>query len=60
MKSGSTLINFEELAQAVEGMREVMQVFVAGLVADGFTDKEARSIIAGLFAARAEAEGNDG
>lgn len=37
------------LAAQVEGMREILSALVAGLVKDGFTDREARQIIAGSF-----------
>lgn len=44
------MINYEELAQGIEQMREMIRAMVAGLVADGFTDEQARAIIAGMFA----------
>lgn len=42
-------LNYESLAQSVEQVREVMKAMVAGLVADGFSDEQARDIIAGLW-----------
>lgn len=42
-------INFNELAQSVEELREVIRAMVAGLTTDGFTDEQARGIVAGIF-----------
>jgi hypothetical protein len=47
--SSKTSIDFEALAQGVDEMREVMRSMVAGLVADGFDDAQARDIVAGLW-----------
>lgn len=40
-------IDAEALASAVDVVRETMRAFVAGLVEDGFTDEQARDIVAG-------------
>jgi len=39
------VIDYEDLANNVEAMREIMRALVAGLVADGFTDEQARAIV---------------
>jgi len=39
------MINFEELAASVEELREIFRAMVAGLVADGFTDEQARALV---------------
>lgn len=52
-------IDYSVLAQAVDEIREVCNVAVAGLMADGFTDREARAIIAGFFAAKGVDSGTD-
>ncbi len=45
-------IDFAALAAGIEQMREGLAAAVAGLIADGFTDREARMIIAGVMAAQ--------
>lgn len=42
-------IDYIELAENMDSMREVLRVVIAGLVADGFTDEQARRIIVGSF-----------
>lgn len=42
-------VDFLALAKANDELREVLAASVAGLVADGFTDREARAIIAGMW-----------
>jgi uncharacterized membrane protein YebE (DUF533 family) len=37
-------------AQAIDDMREMVRALVAALKEDGFTDREARAIVAGFFA----------
>lgn len=49
-------IDFEDLAQATESMREVLGVMVAGLVTDGFTDEQARAIVTSLMVMNAKGE----
>jgi uncharacterized membrane protein YebE (DUF533 family) len=43
-------MDYEKLAQALEEVRETLRAMVAGLVADGFTDEQARSIIVSMYA----------
>lgn len=38
------------LAEGLDDMREMARAMVAGFMADGFTEKQARAITAGLFA----------
>lgn len=38
-------VDYEELAIAMDNLREVLRGMVAGLVNDGFTDREARAIV---------------
>ena len=42
-------IDFSDVAHGVEEMRETFRAMVAGLIADGFTDEQARDIIAGIW-----------
>lgn len=42
-------IDYSALAKGVEQMRECVNSLVAGLKSDGFTDREARIIVASLF-----------
>jgi hypothetical protein len=44
--------DYNELANAVEEFREVINALVAGLITDGFTDREARALVAGFWASR--------
>lgn len=39
-------INYTEIATAVENLREMARAVVAGLMTDGFTDREAHAITA--------------
>jgi hypothetical protein len=41
--------DFALLADTSDQLREAVQALVAGLIRDGFTDREARAIVAGLF-----------
>lgn len=42
-------IDYEALATGIGEMREAVGAMVAGLMADGFTDEQARDITAGLW-----------
>lgn len=42
-------LDYETLAQAIDATRETVRALVVGLMADGFSDSEARDIVAGLF-----------
>jgi len=44
-----TGIDFEAVADGVQQMRETVNAMVVALVADGFTDEQARDIVAGLW-----------
>jgi len=43
-------IDYSMLAESVDALREILSVMVAGLMNDGFTEREARAIIAGALA----------
>jgi hypothetical protein len=43
-------VDYETLAQGIDQMKEVVTALVESLRTDGFTDREARVIVAGLFA----------
>jgi len=43
------VINFDELAEAIGEMREVTAAMVAGLVADGFTEDQARELVVAII-----------
>ena len=47
--------DYNELAGAVEDFREIINALVAGLISDGFTDREARALVAGFWASRIKA-----
>lgn len=49
--------DYEAVAEAIDQMRELVGALVASLVHDGFTDREARVIVAELFATRLESAG---
>jgi len=38
-------IDFDELASSIENMREIFRAMVAGLMADGFTEEQARALV---------------
>jgi uncharacterized membrane protein YebE (DUF533 family) len=42
--------DYQELAQNVEDMREILRAMVAGLIADGFSDQQAREIVLSVIA----------
>lgn len=42
-------IDYEELAESVGVLREILQAIVAGLRADGFTDEQARAMATFIF-----------
>jgi uncharacterized membrane protein YebE (DUF533 family) len=42
--------NYQALAEGIDEMREMVRAMIAGLVADGFSDEQARAIVAGFFA----------
>lgn len=53
------MTDYGELANGVDQMRETMAALVAGLIHDGFTDREARMIVAGVVAAQMKGESDD-
>ena len=54
-----TGIDFVALAEGLEELREAMSAMVSGLVQDGFTDREARAIIAGVLGYKDKASGDE-
>lgn len=40
---------YEELAEGIDLMREHIRAMVAALVADGFTDAQARELVVAIF-----------
>lgn len=53
------IIDYTELAKTVDAFREAVNALVAGLVSDGFTDREARGLVAGFWASRIEGAQNE-
>jgi uncharacterized membrane protein YebE (DUF533 family) len=47
-------IDFEELAASIESMREIFRAMVAGLVADGFTEEQARALVVEITTRKAD------
>lgn len=43
------MIDYEELAANIEQMREIFRALVAGLIADGFTDEQARALVVAMI-----------
>jgi uncharacterized membrane protein YebE (DUF533 family) len=43
------MIDYEELAANIEQMREIFRALVAGLIADGFTDDQARALVVAMI-----------
>jgi hypothetical protein len=42
-------VDFEALAAGVAEMREAVRAMVAGLMTDGFSEEQARDIVAGIW-----------
>ncbi len=55
-KSG---LDYNELAQGSDEIRESCGIVVAGLMTDGFTEKQARAIVAGLLGRLSRADAGD-
>jgi len=50
-------VNYVELAESIDNLRETLRAMVAAVMADGFTEEQAREIVTGVFAiARREEE----
>lgn len=48
-KAAPSSINYTELAEGVDVMREILRAQVAGLMADGYSETQARWITVGLM-----------
>lgn len=59
MRKSEATRRYEELAAAMDEMRETSQVVVAGLVADGFTDEQARWLMVGVMTSHLRKEDTD-
>lgn len=57
--SSRSNVDYEKVAKGAEQMREVIHAMVAALVADGFSDEQAREIIAGLWRVAGRGEDSD-
>jgi hypothetical protein len=42
-------VDYEQIAQGVDELRETLRVMVAAVMAEGFTDEQARDIVTGLW-----------
>lgn len=49
-------MDYEELAKSVDNVRESLRALVAGLMEDGFTDEQARSLVVSMFQMFAKAD----
>lgn len=47
-------IDFEELAESIDGMREIFRAMVAGLMEDGFTEEQARALVVEITTRKAD------
>lgn len=47
---------YEQFAQVMDEIRELLRAMVAGLVADGFTDEQAREIVTAMWRSTSERE----
>jgi hypothetical protein len=43
-------VDYGELAEGIENLRESLRAMVKGLMADGFSENQAREIVTGVFA----------
>jgi hypothetical protein len=51
------MIDFDELARSIEEMREIFRAMVAGLVADGFTEEQARVLVVEVLTRKEQSDG---
>lgn len=49
-------VDWAAAAAAIDHMRELARAAVAGLVADGFTDEQARAMVSGVFTSRKDGD----
>lgn len=49
-------MDYESLAESVDTVREITRAQVAALIEDGFTERQARIIVTGIWAANEEDE----
>jgi uncharacterized membrane protein YebE (DUF533 family) len=52
-------IDYTVLADTMDELRDALKAMVAGFTADGFTDREARAIVAGTFASMTRPDTED-
>ena len=53
------LIDYASLAEGTEEMREMLRALLAAVKAEGFDDKQARAIIAGIMGIKPKQTGED-
>jgi len=53
-------VDYTKLAEGLDELREVVRSMVAGMMAEGFTEEQARGIVAGFFVLAAKAKDEDG
>lgn len=56
-KKSRTGIDFEELAESIDSMREIFRAMVAGLMEDGFTEEQARALVVEITTRREDSDG---
>ncbi len=54
-----TAEHYEELAASLEYMRDAMRAMVAGLMEDGYTEKQSREVAVAIFSRRTTEEDAD-
>lgn len=53
------LLDYAEVAASTDEMREMLRALVAAVKAEGFDDKQARAIVAGIMGIKPEQTGED-
>lgn len=53
------MTDFKELADNIAEMREILRAMVAGLIADGFTDEQARAIVTSMVSQKPTEDSDD-
>jgi hypothetical protein len=51
--------DYQELADNLDQMREILRAMVAGLIADGFTEQQARELVVSVVAQKPTEDSDD-
>lgn len=54
------ILDYKQIAEGADEMREMLRALVAAVKAEGFDDKQARAIVAGIMGIKPELTGDTG